>query len=41
MLYEVSIILARMVEKKRAAREAELEAELDEGAEADNPVART
>lgn len=40
-LYEVSIILARMVEKKRAQREAELEADLAEGAEADNPVART
>lgn len=39
-LYEVSIFMARMVEKKRAQREAELEAELDEG-EADNPVART
>ena len=40
-LYEVSIVLARMVEKKRAEREAELEAELDEGAEADNPVAHS
>jgi len=30
LLYEVSIILARMVEKKRARQEAELEAELDE-----------
>ena len=31
LLYEVSIILARMVEKQRAKREAELEAELDDG----------
>ena len=30
LLYEASIILARMVEKKRAKQEAELEAELDE-----------
>ena len=30
LLYEVSIILARMVEKQRAKQEAELEAELDE-----------
>jgi sec-independent protein translocase protein TatC len=30
LLYEVSIILARMVEKRRAKQEAELEAELDE-----------
>jgi sec-independent protein translocase protein TatC len=30
LLYEISIILARMVEKQRAKREAELEAELDE-----------
>jgi sec-independent protein translocase protein TatC len=30
LLYEASIILARMVEKKRARQEAELEAELDE-----------
>jgi sec-independent protein translocase protein TatC len=29
-LYEISIFMARMVEKKRAQREAELEAELDE-----------
>lgn len=29
-LYEISIIMARIVEKKRAEREAELEAELDE-----------
>jgi len=29
-LYEISIILAKMVEKKRAQQEAELEAELDE-----------
>jgi sec-independent protein translocase protein TatC len=31
LLYEVSIVLARMVEKRRAKQEAELEAELDEG----------
>jgi sec-independent protein translocase protein TatC len=31
LLYEVSILLARMVEKRRAKQEAELEAELDEG----------
>jgi len=30
LLYEVSIVLARMVEKRRAKQEAELEAELDE-----------
>jgi sec-independent protein translocase protein TatC len=30
-LYEISIILARMIEKKREKDEAELEAELDEG----------
>jgi sec-independent protein translocase protein TatC len=30
LLYEVSIILARMVEKQRAKREADLEAELDD-----------
>jgi sec-independent protein translocase protein TatC len=30
LLYEISIVLARMVEKRRAQREAELEAELDE-----------
>jgi sec-independent protein translocase protein TatC len=30
LLYEVSIILARMVEKQRAKQEAELEAELDD-----------
>lgn len=30
LLYEISIILAKMVEKKRAEREAELEKELDE-----------
>lgn len=35
LLYEVSIWLARMVEKKRARQDAELEAELDE---ADNSV---
>lgn len=29
LLYEISIILARMTEKKRAARDAELEAELE------------
>jgi sec-independent protein translocase protein TatC len=30
LLYEISIILARMVEKQRAKREADLEAELDD-----------
>lgn len=30
LLYEISIILARMVEKRRAKQEAELEAELDD-----------
>jgi sec-independent protein translocase protein TatC len=30
LLYEISIVLARMVEKRRAQREAELEAELNE-----------
>ncbi|MBL9033249.1 MAG: twin-arginine translocase subunit TatC [Rhodospirillaceae bacterium] len=41
LLYEISIIMAKLVEKKRAAQDAELEADLAEGAEADNPVART
>ncbi len=40
-LYEISIIMARIVERKRAKQEAELDADLAEGAEADNPVART
>jgi sec-independent protein translocase protein TatC len=40
LLYEISIILARMVEKKRAEREAELDADLAEGAEPENPVVR-
>ena len=40
-LYEISIVMARIVEKKRAQQEAELEADIAEGAEADNPVART
>jgi sec-independent protein translocase protein TatC len=31
LLYEISIILAKMVEKRRAQQEAELESELDEG----------
>jgi len=31
LLYEASIILARMVEKRRAKQEEELERELDEG----------
>ena len=37
-LYEISIIMARIVEKNRAQRDAELEADLAEGAETDNPV---
>lgn len=41
LLYELSIIMAKLVEKKRAAQEAELEADIADGAEADNPVART
>lgn len=41
LLYEISIIMAKLVEKKRAAQEAELEADIADGAEADNPVART
>jgi sec-independent protein translocase protein TatC len=41
LLYEISIIMAKMVEKKRAAQDAELESDLEEGAEADNPVANT
>lgn len=41
LLYEISIIMAKLVEKKRAAQDAELEADLAEGAETDNPVART
>ena len=40
-LYEISIYLAMMMEKKRAAREAELDADLAEGAETDNPVTPT
>lgn len=40
-LYEISIILAKIVEKKRAQREAELDADIAEGAESDNPVAPT
>jgi len=30
-LYEISIILAKMIEKRRAKEEADLERELDEG----------
>jgi sec-independent protein translocase protein TatC len=41
LLYEISIFMAKLVEKKRAAQEAELDSDLAEGAEADNPVART
>lgn len=38
-LYEISIFMAKMVEKKRAARDAELDADLAEGAESSgNPV---
>jgi sec-independent protein translocase protein TatC len=39
LLYEISIILAKMVEKKRAQQEAELDEELDEEAQdSGNPV---
>lgn len=40
-LYEISIVMAKFVEKKRAAQEAELDADLAEGAESENPVAPT
>jgi sec-independent protein translocase protein TatC len=33
LLYEISVLLAKMVEKKRAEREKELEAELEKGAD--------
>lgn len=42
LLYEISIVMAKIVEKKRAAREAELDADLAEGAESSgNPVTPT
>ncbi len=39
LLYEVSIILAKMIEKKRAQEEAELDEEMDEDVDKTAPGA--